>query len=142
MKQIYYVIQVLIYGCGVNIIKVVLLGLGLIMSILFFLRVVYEQSFDICFKDYDKLYQLWNIWIVNGEFFFLSEFIIGVVVGGILDVMLEIVELVVSIGLWLVLVFIYNGSVCFDDFKVVVDLLFFQIMGIEVLSGDLVCELQ
>lgn len=57
MKQIYYVIQALIHGCGANIIKVVSLGLGLTMSILLFSRVVYEQSFDTCFKDHDKLYQ-------------------------------------------------------------------------------------
>ena len=67
MKQIYYVIQTLIHGRGSNIIKVVSLGLGLTMSILLFSRVVYEQSFDTCFKDHDKLYQLWNIWTVNGE---------------------------------------------------------------------------
>lgn len=77
MKQIYYVIQALIHGCGANIIKVVSLGLGLTMSILLFSRVVYEQSFDTCFKDHDKLYQLWNIWTVNGEPFPPSEFIIG-----------------------------------------------------------------
>lgn len=65
MKQIYYVIQALIHGRGANIIKVVSLGLGLTMSILLFSRVVYEQSFDTCFKDHDKLYQLWNIWTVN-----------------------------------------------------------------------------
>lgn len=40
MKQIYYVIQALIHGCGANIIKVVSLGLGLTMSILLFSRVV------------------------------------------------------------------------------------------------------
>ena len=63
MKQIYYVIQALIHGRGANIIKVVSLGLGLTMSILLFSRVVYEQSFDTCFKDHDKLYQLWNIFL-------------------------------------------------------------------------------
>lgn len=85
MKQIYYVIQALIHGRGANIIKVVSLGLGLTMSILLFSRVVYEQSFDTCFKDHDKLYQLWNIWTVNGEPFPPSEFIIGAAAGGILD---------------------------------------------------------
>ena len=69
MKQIYYVIQALIHGRGANIIKVVSLGLGLTMSILLFSRVVYEQSFDTCFKDHDKLYQLWNIWTVNESLF-------------------------------------------------------------------------
>lgn len=100
MKQIYYVIQALIHGCGANIIKVVSLGLGLTMSILLFSRVVYEQSFDTCFKDHDKLYQLWNIWTVNGEPFPPSEFIIGAAAGGILDAMPEIVESAASTGSW------------------------------------------
>ena len=98
MKQIYYVIQALIHGRGANIIKVVSLGLGLTMSILLFSRVVYEQSFDTCFKDHDKLYQLWNIWTVNGEPFPPSEFIIGAAAGGILDAMPEIVESAASTG--------------------------------------------
>ena len=142
MKQIYYVIQALIHGCGANIIKVVSLGLGLTMSILLFSRVVYEQSFDTCFKDHDKLYQLWNIWTVNGEPFPPSEFIIGAAAGGILDAMPEIVESAASTGSWPVSAPIYNGSVRFDDFKVAADSLFFQTMGIEVLSGDPVRELQ
>jgi hypothetical protein len=142
MKQIYYVIQALIHGRGANIIKVVSLGLGLTMSILLFSRVVYEQSFDTCFKDHDKLYQLWNIWTVNGEPFPPSEFIIGAAAGGILDAMPEIVESAASTGSWPVSAPIYNGSVRFDDFKVTADSLFFQTMGIEVLSGDPVRELQ
>ena len=102
MKQIYYVIQALIHGRGANIIKVVSLGLGLTMSILLFSRVVYEQSFDTCFKDHDKLYQLWNIWTVNGEPFPPSEFIIGAAAGGILDAMPEIVESAAKLLLFVV----------------------------------------
>lgn len=142
MKQIYYVIQALIHGRSSNIIKVVSLGLGLTMSILLFSRVVYEQSFDTCFKDHDKLYQLWNIWTVNGEPLPPSEYIIGAAAGGILDAMPEIVESAASAGIWPVSSPVYNGSVRFDDFKVAADSLFFQTMGIEVLSGDPVRELQ
>ena len=78
MKQIYYVIQALIHGRGANIIKVVSLGLGLTMSILLFSRVVYEQSFDTCFKDHDKLYQLWNRRQVQARGRFRHLFITGV----------------------------------------------------------------
>ena len=46
--------RALIHGRGANIIKVVSLGLGLTMSILLFSRVVYEQSFDTCFKDHQN----------------------------------------------------------------------------------------
>ena len=44
MKQIYYVIQTLLRGRGSNIIKVLSLGKALTMSILLFVRVVFEQS--------------------------------------------------------------------------------------------------
>lgn len=44
MKQIYYVIQTLLRGRGSNIIKVLSLGLALTMSILLFVRVVFEQN--------------------------------------------------------------------------------------------------
>ena len=60
MKQLYYVIQTLMHGKNANVIKIVSLGLGLMMSILLFSRVAYEQSFDTCFKEHENLYQLWT----------------------------------------------------------------------------------
>ena len=58
MKQIYYVIQTLLRGKGSVLFKIVSLGLGLAMSILLFARVAYEQSYDTCFRDYDRLPRL------------------------------------------------------------------------------------
>ncbi|MDE5676763.1 FtsX-like permease family protein [Phocaeicola sp.] len=142
MKQIYYVIQMLLHGRGSYAVKIVSLGLGLTMSILLFARVVYEQSFDTCFKENDKLYQLWNIWTVNGETYPPVEYILGAAAGGILDAMADVVESAASTGQWPVASPLYNGSVRFDDFKVAADSLFFRTMGIEVLSGDPVRELQ
>lgn len=141
MKQIYYVIQTLIHGRGANVIKVISLGLGLAMSILLFSRVVYAQSFDTCFKDYGKVYQLWNVWKVNGEEFPAAEYIIGAPAGAILEAMPDIVEAATSTGTWPVSSPIYNGNVRFDDRKIVADSLFFQTMGIEVLSGNPVKDL-
>ena len=54
MKQLYYVVQTLLHGRNANVIKIVSLGLGLMMSILLFSRVAYEQSFDTCFKERKK----------------------------------------------------------------------------------------
>ena len=67
MKQIYYVIQTLLRGRGSNIIKVLSLGLALTMSILLFVRVVFEQSYDTCYRDPDRIYQLFSIFTINGE---------------------------------------------------------------------------
>ena len=60
MKQIYYVIQTIVHSRGANAIKIISLGLGLMMSILLFSRVAYEQSFDTCFKEHENLYQVWK----------------------------------------------------------------------------------
>lgn len=136
MKQLYYVIQTLIHGRGGNVIKIISLGLGLTMSILLFSRVVYEQSYDTCFKENDKLYQVWNTWRMNGDDLPEQEQNIGGISGGILEAMPDIVESVTSTGEWVVNSPLYNGSVRFDDYKVAADSLFFQTMGIEVLSGN------
>ena len=60
MKQLHYVIQILLHAKGSNLLKVVSLGLGLSMSILLFARVAFEQSYDTCFPDTDRLYQVWS----------------------------------------------------------------------------------
>lgn len=136
MKQLYYVIQTLIHGRGSYIIKIISLGLGLTMSILLFSRVVFEQSFDTCFKDNKRLLQLWNVWTVNGEDIKPSEYIIGAAAGGVLEAMPDIVESATSTGQWMVSAPLYNGNVRFNESKVAADSLFFQTMGIEVLSGN------
>lgn len=136
MKQLYYVIQTLIHGRGSYIIKIISLGLGLTMSILLFSRVVFEQSFDTCFKDNKRLLQLWNVWTVNGEDMKPSERIVGAVAGGVLEAMPDIVECAASTGQWMVSAPLYNGNVRFNESKVAADSLFFRTMGIEVLSGN------
>lgn len=136
MKQLYYVIQTLIHGRGSYMIKIISLGLGLTLSILLFSRVVFEQSFDTCFKDNKRLLQLWNVWTVNGEDMKPSERIVGAVAGGVLEAMPDIVECAASTGQWMVSAPLYNGNVRFNESKVAADSLFFRTMGIEVLSGN------
>lgn len=136
MKQLYYVIQTLVHGRGSYIIKIISLGLGLTLSILLFSRVVFEQSFDTCFKDNERLLQLWNVWTVNGEDIKPSEYIIGAAAGGVLEAMPDIVESATSTGQWMVSAPLYNGNVRFNESKVAADSLFFRTMGIEVLSGN------
>ncbi len=141
MKQIYYVIQTLLRGRGSNIIKVISLGLSLTMSILLLSRVAYEQSYDKCYKDYDNLYQIFSVFTVKGETFKPQEFNCGPVAGAILENFPEQVEAATSTCNW-VYSPLYNGSVRFDEKKIVADSLFFQTMGIEVLSGNPVQDLQ
>ena len=141
MKQIYYVIQTLLRGRGSNIIKIISLGLSLTMSILLFSRVAYEQSFDTCYKDYDNLYQIWSVFTVKGEKYPPQEQNCGPVAGAILENFPEQVEAATSTCYWKNSP-LYNGNIRFDEKKIVVDSLFFQTMGIEVLSGNPVKDLQ
>ena len=141
MKQIYYVIQTLLRGRGSNIIKIISLGLSLTMSILLFSRVAYEQSFDTCYKDYDNLYQIWSVFTVKGEKYPPQEQNCGPVAGAILENFPEQVEAAPSTCYWKNSP-LYNGNIRFDEKKIVADSLFFQTMGIEVLSGNPVKDLQ
>ena len=140
MKQIYYVIQTLLRGRGSNIIKIISLGLSLTMSILLFSRVAYEQSFDTCYKDYDNLYQIWSVFTVKGEKYPPQEQNCGPVAGAILENFPEQVEAATSTCYWKNSP-LYNGNIRFDEKKIVADSLFFQTMGIEVLSGNPVKDL-
>lgn len=141
MKQIYYVIQTLLRGRGSNIIKIISLGLSLTMSILLFSRVAYEQSFDTCYKDYDNLYQIWSVFTVKGKKYPPQEQNCGPVAGAILENFPEQVEAATSTCYWKNSP-LYNGNIRFDEKKIVADSLFFQTMGIEVLSGNPVKDLQ
>ena len=141
MKQIYYVIQTLLRGRGSNIIKIISLGLSLTMSILLFSRVAYEQSFDTCYKDYDNLSQIWPVFTVKGEKYPPQEQNCGPVAGAILENFPEQVEAATSTCYWKNSP-LYNGNIRLDEKKIVADSLFFQTMGIEVLSGNPVKDLQ
>ena len=142
MKQLYYVIQTLLHGRNANVIKIVSLGLGLMMSILLFSRVAYEQSYDTCFKEHENLYQLWNKFSTEKETFQWGEMCVGKLAGGTFEALPDMVESATTVSTWLASNPIYYGEAQFDDKKVVADSLFFLTMGIEVTSGNPVQDLQ
>ena len=142
MKQIYYVIQTLLRGRGSNIIKVLSLGLALTMSILLFVRVAFEQSYDTCYRDPDRIYQLFSIFTINGEQGEPGELNLPPVAGAVLENFPQEVEAAVSVCKYMAFGPLYNGSVRFKDYAVMADSLFFQTLGIEVLRGDPLHELQ
>ena len=142
MKQIYYVIQTIVHSRGANAIKIISLGLGLMMSILLFSRVAYEQSFDTCFKEHENLYQLWTKFTVGEKTYSPSYQNVGKLAGGVFESLPDVVEYATSTGHWMVGEALYNGNVRFEDEKIVADSLFFQTMGIEVLSGNPMQDLQ
>lgn len=136
MKQLYYVIKTLLRGRGSNVIKIISLGLGLTMSILLFSRVAFELSYDSCFKDTDNLYQVYSTWSASGEKYKPSVMSVGPVAGAILENFPKEVEAATCICRYTANEPLYNGSVRFNETKIMADSLFFKTMGIEVLRGD------
>ena len=100
MKQLYYVIQTLLHGRGGNVIKVISLGLGLTISILLFSRVAYERSFDTCFREYDRICQVWSIFTVNGKQFDKQRQNCGPVAGAIMENFPKEVEAATTLVNW------------------------------------------
>lgn len=142
MKQFHYVTQTLLHDKGGNLFKVVSLGLALAMSILLFARVAYEQSYDTCFADTDRLYQVWAQFTVNGETIDWQQQNSGPVAGAILENFPEQVEAATCTNRWMASSPLYLGNTRFDERKICADSLFFQTMGIEVLSGNPVQDMQ
>ncbi len=142
MQSFHYIIRTLLHSKGSNLLKVVSLGLGLAISILLFSRVAFEQSYDTCFKGYDRLYQVWSQFTVNAEKYDWQQQNSGPVVGAICESFPELVESGTCTCRWMAFDPLYYGNTRFDEPKICADSLFFQTMGIEVLSGNPVQDLQ
>lgn len=142
MRQIHYVIQTLLRGKGSIPFKVISLGLGLAMSILLFARVAYEQSYDTCFRDYGRIYQVWSQFVMNGEALEPQTMNMGPLAGAILESFPKEVEMATCTNRYLASWPLYYGNHRFNESKICADSLFFQTMGIEVLSGNPVQDLQ
>ena len=142
MKQIYYVIQTLIHGKESIPFKVISLALGLGMSILLFARVAYEQSYDTCFRDYKHIYQVWSMFIMEGKSPEPQTMNMGPLAGAIFESFPKEVESATCINHYLASWPLYYGNVRFNEKKLCADSLFFQTMGIEVLNGNPVQDLQ
>lgn len=142
MKQLYYVIQTLLHGRGGNVIKVLSLGLGLTISILLFSRVAYERSFDTCFYEADRICQVWSIFTVNGKQYDKQRQNCGPVAGAIMENFPREVEAATTlVNWWNEPLFLGNNRYDVES-GIVADSLFFQTLGIKVLSGNPVQELQ
>lgn len=136
MKQLYYVVQTLLHGRNANVIKIVSLGLGLMMSILLFARVGFDLSMDTCFKDYRNLYQVWSVFTIKGKSMPPQQKNLGPLTGAIFHQFPDEVESAVTINSWALPLPLYNGDKKFDEITISADSLFFETMGIEVLKGN------
>ena len=56
MRQIYYSIRTLLRERGTNIIRVISLSLGLTIGILLFSQIVFELSYERCYRNVWRLH--------------------------------------------------------------------------------------
>ncbi|MBQ8225455.1 MAG: ABC transporter permease [Bacteroides sp.] len=143
MKQFYYVLQTVFHGRSSYLIKVLSLGLGLTMTILLYCRVVFEQSFDTEFRQPENLYQLWSVFTINNEKKEPQELNNGPLAGAVMEHFPQEVEAATSLSKYWLNNPLFLGNAKFDDVRVVTaDSLFFHTMGVDLMCGTPVADLQ
>lgn len=138
--KFYYLIHTMLAQKWANAIKIVSVAVGLLVCCVVFTRLEYNYSYDTCFKDYDRLYQVWMSYDINGEKMGPYESCVGKLSGGIYDEMSEYVKAATNIYSR-PYVDLFDGDSRLDLEVMASDSLFFETMGIEVLSGQPIYDL-
>ena len=136
MKQLYYSIRTLLRGWGSNLTKIISLTLGLFIGILLFSRVVFELSFDSGYKEADKLCVINAVYTIGGEVKDPAQVVMGPVPQAIYDAFPEGIESATVVSRWYGENTLFKDNIRLQPKMVMADSLFFQTMGIEVISGD------
>ncbi|WP_455590372.1 ABC transporter permease [Bacteroides sp.] len=136
MRQLYYSIRTLLRGWGTNLTKIISLTLGLFIGILLFSRVVFELSFDSGYKEADKLCVINAVYTIGGEVKDASPVVMGPVPGAIYDAFPEAIESVTVVSDWYGENTLFKDNIRLQPKMIMADSLYFQTMGIEVISGD------
>ncbi len=133
--RLYHIIQSMLAQKGANTIKIVSVAVGLLVSTIVFSRLDYNYSYDTCFRDRDNLYQVWMSYELNGEPLGPFTSCVGKMGEGVMEALDDEIE-----GATLLCRFslppLYRGDRRFDTRLIGVDSLFFQTMGVDVISGN------
>lgn len=132
--KFYYVINQMLAQKWANAIKIISISIGLLVSCIIFVLLEYIHSFDTCFRDYGRLYQVQMSYEMNGEKLGPFESCVGKLSGGIYDELSDCVEASTNI-LGYMPGELYYGDTRLDVHGIASDSLFFETMGIDVLSG-------
>ncbi len=133
--KFYYLINQMLAQKGANAIKIISVAVGLLVSCLIFIRLAYNYSYDTCFKDYDRLYQVFMSYQINGDKLGPFESCVGKLSGGIYEDLNQYVEASCNIyrgggGN------LFDGETRLDVKQIGSDSLFFDTMGIPVIAGQ------
>ena len=139
MKHIYYAWRTLLHSRGASVVKVVSVGIGLGMATLLLACVAYTYSFDRCFKDYDRLYQLWMVWEFDGQKYPPGQRCVGKLAEGALTGLPDVVEAAAS-G-FPSRTEVQVGNAYHDVYVFYTDSLVFNTLGVDMISGDPVREM-
>lgn len=136
MRQLYYTIRTLLRGWGTNLTKIISLTLGLFIGILLFSRVVFELSFDSHYKEADKLCVINAVYTIGDEVRDPTQTVMGPVPGAIYEDFPEAIESVTVVSDWYGANTLFKDNTRLQPKMIMADSLYFQTMGIEVISGD------
>lgn len=136
MNQLYYTFKTLLHGRNSNVVKILSLALGLLMSVFLFARIAFELSFDNFYKEADNLYMVKTGWmkdgVLDGE---VSSFTILPVPNVIAEEFPDKVEgVTVSCSLFGDRYKLGDRSL---EWKTVVaDTLYFSVLGLNIVKGN------
>ncbi|MDR1004542.1 MAG: ABC transporter permease, partial [Prevotellaceae bacterium] len=135
MKTLYYSLRTLTKGRGGNMLSVVTLALGLLMSVFLFARVAFELSYDNFWRDADRLCFITTAWITDDKPSPAGRYTIQAIPRVIAEAFPEQVECVTT-------TFSFAG----DHFSLgeqnytlpslIADTAYFATMGLDLLEGD------
>lgn len=137
MRQLYYIFQTLLRGRGGNVVKLVSLTLGLLVGVLLFSQIVYELNYDTFYKEHERLVMFGTRNVSAEGIADKWEYdTFRPAAAALMESFPEEVECATPVFFW------YKPDVYVADRKqedanvIFGDTLYFQTMGIEVLSGN------
>ncbi len=133
MKQLYYALQNIIRGKDSNIIKIVSITCGLLVSIILFAKIAFELNYDTWFPNSNRLYVVKMAWREGGKAYAGSTlYPIGNTIHQHFPEMVEntttLADRTCKVG---------NGIKKQSETCFIVDSTFFQTMEIPVLKGNI-----
>lgn len=129
-----YIVNTLVNNRSNTIVRLLSVGLGMAMGIFLLIKVARDTSFDTCFNNYNRIYQVWTKNDIGNGDTYISEMGVGPLAGALAEDLPDMIESA-SIVAQRPGIVRADGTE-FDVDGVCSDPSFFNTMGIEVLKGN------